>query len=135
MIGWISKLVGPRVLVGVLLAAGAALLFVGASWRLAASNLTEVRSDLDDAERALESAERAQEAVALALNESRRLQREAEARRVTIERAKDDAPKDIRDCGDVVLTPALADGLRIELPGRAAGDPDGPGGDSPAASR
>lgn len=116
MFGWVSKIIGPKVLLGLLVATLAGLAVTGWGWKVSAGNVAALERDLLDAETTIDSlltsADVGDDVQTAADERDKAMKRELDAMRSQLEVLKNEASDDVRRCGDVVLPAGLADGLR-----------------------
>jgi len=141
LIGLLGRIAGPKVLLGVLVAAGLAIGWLWFSYSNAAANAAQSEANADNAlEAAANNAKAAREArhqaEKLASTLQDRQQREKDLRAELsqthnqLEEARSNASEKVRDCLSVRLGSSFIDGLRAE----ARGDGGGNAKDSAASS-
>lgn len=116
MFGWVSRIIGPKVLLGLLVATLAALAITGWGWKISAGNAAQLESELFRVQAALDgmvtAADVGDDVQTAADEKTADMKRELDALRRQIEVLKNEASDDVRRAGDTVLPPGLADGLR-----------------------
>lgn len=93
-----------------------AVVILAAGWKLSSMHNDYLSGKLERTEAQLEAAKADVRALSTVMAEKQRLGRERDELSKQLEEAKANAPREVRDCGDVVLPVDLADGLRGDNP-------------------
>lgn len=116
MLGWVSRLIGPKVMLGLLVAALAGLAVSVWGWRSSSSTASHLEAELFDAQGVIDSLivsmDVSDDIQVWADDRSAKMQARLIELQSELERLKNEASDEVRRAGDTVLPDDLADGLR-----------------------